>query len=96
MAVDEEEFASEPSGFVAFKGTGNRLDGKKRKESVSEEKIVAKASYKRGIPDYNYTIGTLKFMRNSRPQSSKENKDPVDDFKAFSGEGYTLKKSVKK
>lgn len=97
MAVDEEEFLSEATGFVAFKGTGNRLDGKKRKESLSEDKLVQKAQYQRGIPDYNYKIGTLKFMRNSRPpNNTKENKDPTEDFKAFTGAGFSLRKSMKK
>lgn len=31
----------EPSGFVAFKGEGNRLDGKKRKDSGLSE-VTAK------------------------------------------------------
>lgn len=97
MAVDEEEFLPEASGFVAFKGTGNRLDGKKRKESLSEDKTVQKAPHQRGIPDYNYKIGTLKFMRNSKPpNNTKENKDPIEDFKAFTGAGFSLRKSIKK
>lgn len=33
MAVDPAEFMPEPLGFVAFKGAGNRLDGKKRKDT---------------------------------------------------------------
>lgn len=33
MTVDPAEFMPEPSGFVAFKGAGNRLDGKKRKDT---------------------------------------------------------------
>lgn len=35
MSVDPAEMMPEPSGFVAFKGAGNRLDGKKRKDSTS-------------------------------------------------------------
>lgn len=97
MAVDEQEFIPETSGFVAFKGTGNRLDGKKRKESVSEDKSGQRGAHQRGIPDYNYKIGTLKFMRNSRPPNhAKENKDPTEDFKAFTGTGFSLRKSMKK
>ncbi|KAK6641530.1 hypothetical protein RUM44_013242 [Polyplax serrata] len=97
MVVDEENFTTEPAGFVAFKGAGNRLDGKKRKDSTSHEITCSKPTYQRGIPDYNYKIGTLKFMRNSKPQiHSKENQDPGEDFKAFTGAGFSLKQSASK
>lgn len=54
----------------------DRLDGKKKKtKSISEDVPAGKpAVYQRGIPDYDYKIGTLKFLRNSRPSSSKDNK----------------------
>lgn len=97
MAVDVDEFIPETSGFVAFKGTGNRLDGKKRKEPVAEDKVVQKPKYQRGIPDYNYKVGTLKFMRNSKPPgNSEENEDNSDDFQAFTGHGFSLKDQFSK
>ncbi|KAL0266957.1 UNVERIFIED_CONTAM: hypothetical protein PYX00_009359 [Menopon gallinae] len=97
MAVDMDELIPESGGFVAFKGTGNRLDGKKRKETVSEDKVVQKPKYQRGIPDFNYKVGTLKFMRNSKPPSnSEENEDNSDDFQAFTGRGFSLKDLYKK
>lgn len=97
MAVDEDNFTSEPTGFVAFQGAGNRLDGKKRKESAAQDNSNNKGPYQRGIPDYNYKIGTLKFIRNSKPPTSaKENQDPGEDFKAFSGAGFSLKQSTSK
>lgn len=43
MAVDPSDLMPEPSGFVAFKGAGNRLDGKKRKDSTSAGKTFLHA-----------------------------------------------------
>lgn len=60
-----------PAGFVAFKGQGNRLDGKKRKDSGTNV-IANKPTYVRGIPDYDYKVGTLTFLRNIKPVNSKE------------------------
>nr|QBH74169.1 ubiquitin fusion degradaton protein [Franklinothrips vespiformis] len=87
------ELVPEPVGFVAFKGEGNRLDGKKKKTlSTSEETVVPKVVHYRGIPDYDYKKGTLKFMNNSKPVPSKESKDNGDEFKAFCGEGNSLRR----
>ncbi|XP_069698965.1 ubiquitin recognition factor in ER-associated degradation protein 1 [Periplaneta americana] len=95
MAVDPAELMPEPTGFVAFRGEGNRLDGKKKKEAPANNKTTVKVPYQRGVPDYNYSIGTLRFIRNSRPPS-KENKEPVEEFKAFTGEGFSLRQSKSK
>nr|QBH74173.1 ubiquitin fusion degradaton protein [Orthoderella ornata] len=95
MSVDPAELMPEPSGFVAFRGQGNRLDGKKKKDASSSSDAPIKVAYQRGVPDYNYKIGTLRFLRNSRPPS-KENKEPVEEFKAFTGEGFSLRKSKAK
>lgn len=51
--------------------------------------------YVRGIPDYDYVIGTLRFIRNSRPTSAKED-TPTDPFQAFKGEGFTLRTAKSK
>ena len=48
-----------------------RLDGKKKKEQASGSKADVKVSYQRGVPDYNYKIGTLRFIRNSKPPSKE-------------------------
>ncbi|KAL3271818.1 hypothetical protein HHI36_022288 [Cryptolaemus montrouzieri] len=87
MSVDPADLMPEPSGFVAFRGTGNRLDGKKRKDST--EGPSPKPVYVRGIPDYDYEIGTLKFMRRSTKQNNKDN--GKDEFKPFSGSGNVLR-----
>lgn len=70
--VDPVDLMPEPTGFVAFKGQGNRLDGKKRKESSNLQESTDKPTYIRGIPDYDYEIGTLRFLRNTKPVNNKE------------------------
>ncbi|XP_071443201.1 ubiquitin recognition factor in ER-associated degradation protein 1-like [Hetaerina americana] len=96
MALDPEELMPQPAGFVAFRGEGNRLDGKKKKASMDKESVSPKVLYKRGIPDYDYKFGTLHFLRRSRPPPCKENPNAQDDFKAFSGEGQSLRTNKKK
>ncbi|XP_023288378.1 ubiquitin fusion degradation protein 1 homolog isoform X2 [Orussus abietinus] len=93
-AVDPTELMPAPAGFVPFKGQGNRLNGKKRKDSGQSDILSEKPVYIRGIPDYDYKIGTLKFLRNIKPANTKEVKDQ-DEFKAFTGEGFSLRKSRK-
>ncbi|XP_046979684.1 ubiquitin fusion degradation protein 1 homolog isoform X1 [Schistocerca americana] len=95
MAVDPAELMPEPRGFVAFSGEGNRLDGKKKKDSSISEPVVARVQYQRGIPDYDYQIGTIRFIRTSRP-ASKESKELSEEFKPFTGEGYSLREARKK
>ncbi|XP_076254752.1 ubiquitin fusion-degradation 1-like isoform X2 [Rhynchophorus ferrugineus] len=90
MAIDPAELMPEPSGFIAFKGTGNRLDGKKRKDSASADTSVAKPVYIRGIPDYDYELGTIKFIRRAVKQKNNDGED-TSDFKAFSGAGFSLR-----
>lgn len=92
--MDPAELMPAPTGFVPFKGQGNRLDGKKRKESAASEILTPRATYVRGIPDYDYQIGSLTFLRNTKPTNNKEIKDQ-DEFKAFTGEGFSLRKSRK-
>ncbi|XP_076161657.1 ubiquitin fusion-degradation 1-like isoform X2 [Ptiloglossa arizonensis] len=89
--VDLADLMPAPAGFVAFKGQGNRLDGKKRKDPAQSELTTNKPTYIRGIPDYDYKIGTLTFLRSIKPVNNKEVKDQ-DEFKAFTGEGFSLRK----
>ncbi|XP_044763146.1 ubiquitin recognition factor in ER-associated degradation protein 1 isoform X1 [Coccinella septempunctata] len=91
MAVDPADLMPEPSGFVPFGGTGNRLDGKVRKDSTSSDMPAPKATYVRGIPDYDYQIGTITFMRKSTKTNNTKDKEEKDDFKPFSGSGNVLK-----
>ncbi|KAK0179678.1 hypothetical protein PV327_005409 [Microctonus hyperodae] len=92
--IDPSNMMPESTGFIAFKGQGNRLDGKKRKDSSSSDTQLSKPVYVRGIPDYEYNIGSLKFLRNMKPIKNKEEKN-ADEFKAFTGEGFSLRKSRK-
>uniref|UniRef100_A0A4W4FDM9 Ubiquitin fusion degradation protein UFD1 N-terminal subdomain 1 domain-containing protein n=1 Tax=Electrophorus electricus TaxID=8005 RepID=A0A4W4FDM9_ELEEL len=96
----EEE--SDPSnyemdiGFRAFTGSGNRLDGKKKGIEPSPAPI-GPSDIKRGIPNYDFKIGKITFIRNSRPQPRKtEEDDSVSSFIAFSGEGQSLRKKGRK
>lgn len=70
--VDPADLMPEPTGFIAFKGEGNRLDGKKKKDASPTEKIMERPVYVRGIPDYDYQIGTLNFLRNMKPTNNQE------------------------
>ena len=99
--MDMSHLMPEPTGFIPFAGSGNRLDGKKKRttsDSGNAVNGIAKAEYVRGIPDYDYVIGTLTFMRNSRPpkQDSSKNNDNAKSFEAFKGEGKSLRQAKKK
>lgn len=100
MDEDPSVMMPEQAGFIAFSGEGNRLDGKKKKlisESESEPSASqSRQPYVRGIPDYDYVIGTLRFIRNSRPASAKEETPTEVPFEAFKGEGFTLRSSKAK
>lgn len=94
MAVDPAELMPEPTGFVAFKGAGTRLDGKKKKDSGISEPIVApRANYVRGIPDYDHPFGLLRFDRTVRKVETNESKPDDEGPKSFPGDGFVLKKS---
>ncbi|XP_025196286.1 ubiquitin recognition factor in ER-associated degradation protein 1-like isoform X2 [Melanaphis sacchari] len=96
MMVDPADLMPEPTGFMAFKGSGNRLDGKKKKENADDSLNQVKAAYQRGIPDYNYTLGTIQFLRNIRPVINDKENENQDEFKPFAGSGSVLKKKTKK
>ncbi|XP_011304434.1 ubiquitin fusion degradation protein 1 homolog [Fopius arisanus] len=93
-SIDPENMMPEATGFIAFKGQGNRLDGKKRKDYGPSEIDTHKPIYVRGIPDYDYKIGIIKFLRNVKPVSVKEEKIN-EEFKAFTGKGFSLRASKK-
>lgn len=88
--MDYTAYEAEPAGFVAFSGAGNRLDGKVRSQEATGNGIV-KAIPKRGIPDYDYVIGTLRFIRTARPAAEDPEGKKEDPFEAFSGQGQSLR-----
>lgn len=92
--VDVSKFLPVPKGFVAFSGESSRLDGKKKKE-FEDENAMSSQAYQRGIPDYNYEIGTLQFFRHSRPVIQKDVPE-AEDFLPFSGTGTVLNDHSKK
>lgn len=55
--------------------------------------------YVRGIPDYNHPYGLIRFDRSVKPISDrtepKSNGNDDEGFKAFQGEGFSLRKSRK-
>uniref|UniRef100_A0A8C7GXM7 Ubiquitin recognition factor in ER-associated degradation protein 1 n=1 Tax=Oncorhynchus kisutch TaxID=8019 RepID=A0A8C7GXM7_ONCKI len=77
--------------FRAFTGSGNRLDGKKKGIEPSPVPIDP-SDIKRGIPNYEYKVGRITFIRNSRPLPRKTTEDEDSEFIAFSGEGKSLRK----
>lgn len=93
MTVDPAHFAhNDENTFFAFKGEGNRLDGKKIKDTTKVEPpahILKK--YSRGIPDYDHNIFELKFDRSIRPKETSNPDKDQNQFKTFQGEGQSLR-----
>lgn len=67
------------------------MDGKERKDAPASAPGPSRTPYIRGVPDYDYKIGTLKFLRNVKP--SKEIQQKTPEFKPFQGTSYTLNSS---
>ena len=106
--MDVSDMIPQPK-FSVFGGTGNRLDGKKgRKTSESDLTSMASTSslqsdygqveYVRGIPDYDYEFGNLKFIRGKPKKSTNEenneddsNSNSGNNFQAFQGQGKSLR-----
>ncbi|XP_078337086.1 sodium-dependent lysophosphatidylcholine symporter 1-like [Crassostrea virginica] len=98
----EEEMASaevddmdvSDSSFKVFSGAGNRLDGKKKGTDPSPVEVQS-TTPKRGIPDYSYKKGTIKFIRTQR-QVNNDAAEEEKSFEAFSGAGQSLRKKGRK
>ncbi|XP_036592793.1 ubiquitin recognition factor in ER-associated degradation protein 1-like [Trichosurus vulpecula] len=83
-------------GFRAFSGPGNRLDGKKKGIEPSPSPIKP-GGIKRGIPNYDFKLGKITFIRNSGRMFKKVEEEAAGGrFTAFSGEGQPLRKKGKK
>ncbi|XP_078410025.1 ubiquitin recognition factor in ER-associated degradation protein 1 isoform X1 [Cetorhinus maximus] len=96
IETDHTAFVPIDLGFRAFTGAGNRLDGKKKGVDPSPAQINPE-DIKRGIPNYEFKIGKITFIRNSRPQPKRIEEDTgANRFIAFSGEGQSLRKKGRK
>jgi len=95
--LDISQMLPEDTGFIAFAGAGNRLDGKKKRTN-SETEIQNRQlkEYVRGIPDYNFEIGNIRFIRAKKPKDKEDKENKDDDFKAFDGKGQSLRQSKAK
>lgn len=90
------------AGFVPFSGNSVRLDGRKKKttsesSTTTNETLKPAQEYVRGIPDRDYQIGTLRFIR-GKPKKTDADKDQGDSngFEAFGGEGNSLRQTKKR
>ncbi|XP_054714580.1 ubiquitin recognition factor in ER-associated degradation protein 1-like [Uloborus diversus] len=89
----ESELLPSNGSFIAFRGKGNRLDGKTKGIEASG-KVLNTLPSRRGIPDYDYEIGTLRFIRTTKAELINNGKEVEDLFEAFSGKGWTLRQNV--
>lgn len=77
--------------FFAFHGKGNRLDGKDSRMKLTEN-VVHVPQARRGVPDYDYEIGTLRFIRTAKVDNTSNDKEnDLNNFEAFSGKGQVVK-----
>jgi ubiquitin fusion degradation protein 1 len=92
--MDLTDLPASNTGFVPFAGEGHRVDGKTIKENAEEVKPKYPVQErKRGIPNYNYKVGKLTFIRTVRPLTDNNDKEPEKAFEAFSGPGNTVRGS---
>ncbi|KAJ4942605.1 hypothetical protein JOQ06_012459 [Pogonophryne albipinna] len=73
--ADPTSYADMDLGFRAFTGNGNRLDGKLKGIEPSPVPLDP-SDIKRGIPNYDYKVGRITFIRNSRPLPRKAFDEP--------------------
>ena len=88
---EEDDVPLETMDFFSFKGTGNRLDGKKKNLTLTSEELQSKLVRQKGIPDYDYQPLTIKFFRKTCKMQANE-KEESCDFQTFQGEGSSLRK----
>ncbi|KAM8865736.1 ubiquitin recognition factor in ER-associated degradation protein 1 isoform 1-T1 [Synchiropus picturatus] len=95
--ADPNSYAEMDLGFRAFTGSGNRLDGKTKGIEPSPAPLNA-SDIRRGIPNYDFKVGRITFIRNSRPQTRRmaDDDDAMKRFIAFSGQGQSLRKKGRK
>ncbi|BHF58201.1 Ubiquitin recognition factor in ER-associated degradation protein 1 [Sparganum proliferum] len=94
--IEENEniIPTQTQGFQIFGGSGSRLDGRSCEPSTSGSTSTPSGSRitQRGIPNYDYKPGNLKFLRMGNKVTT-EHEDVSPKFKPFEGEGTKLKQS---
>lgn len=77
--------------YNQFVGKANRLDGKKKGTSSKKNQIQADFSkYIRGVPDFEWKVGTLTYIRAVKPDVPDSERKI--DFVEFGGSGTKLRK----
>ena len=89
---EEEILNNPPIGFYSFQGSGNRLDGKNKNLKMPQEELKTLQRQK-GIPDYDYEVGYIKFWRKTPKNNSNDKEEEGDSFEAFQGDGVSLRKA---
>nr|KAF6495807.1 hypothetical protein HJG63_010173 [Rousettus aegyptiacus] len=93
--TDHSVYAGE-LGFPAFSSSGNRLDGKNKGVELSASPIKP-GDIKRRIPNYEFKLCKITFIRNSCPLVKKfEDDEAGGRFITFSREGQSLNKKGRK
>ncbi|KAH8411125.1 hypothetical protein KR222_003844 [Zaprionus bogoriensis] len=85
-----------------FKGSGVRLDGKKKKDGQLETPVMKKL-LPRGVPDYDFQFGLLRFDRSIKPICDRAQEEAEaeatgeagPDADSFHGTGFSMKKTRK-
>ncbi|XP_068143468.1 ubiquitin fusion degradation protein 1 homolog [Drosophila tropicalis] len=87
-----------------FQGSGVRLDGKKKKDSQVDTPVLKKV-LPRGVPDYEFQFGKLRFDRSIKPISDRVKEKGATgggvgsaagtDSESFRGTGFSMKKTRK-
>lgn len=74
---------------------------RRKKESQLETPVVKKV-LARGVPDYDFQFGLIRFDRNIRPISDRSQEDDAvagnadaSDAESFHGTGFSMKKTRK-
>lgn len=73
-----------------FPGSGHRLDGKAALRTSTSDMSTTTTPILRGIPDYEYQIGTIRFIRMTPRINETKSNPATHDFQAFKGTGQTL------
>lgn len=76
---------------MKMKNSNHRLDGKVRKSDPDEIKNTTKRIYQRGVPDFDYEIGNLKFIRIPKKENDNSKSKQEIEFQPFSGSGKSLR-----